>query len=532
MEGRHYVWRVDLPAAFELSHTRYLTLTMSTDAYVIRAPTSLRPAPLRLTSSEAHLINIPDGNRSLGGGGYGDLFRGIFTPTGCELALKRPRFSSQKPSEAETALRRFKREGEFWSQLCHLNILPFYGLMDIQNEMYLVSPWARYGDLSKFISARIRYLGLPEDEKSQDTNRSVYGEYNESKIIYGIASGIAYLHSREVVHGDVKASNVLLHHELVPVLCDFGMTKILDGFSTTSTAMKSAGSVQWMSPELLEDLPKSRESDIYAVGITIGEVITGGVPYAGMNPSLTIRAIMSGESPPFPLASYIPNGPGSLWRLSLRCREKDPAHRLTAEQLKITLAIYTRYNLGAATGYGQGAMKLCPLGHPDRPRTLASLAVAIYTRYCQSRNRPDLETAIRYYQGALELCPPGHPDRFGSLRDLAAVIFTRYDLARDPMDLDTVIQYYREALSLNSLHHPNRPNTLASLATALHTRYSQTSNRTDLDNSIRYHQEALELNPLGQHDRLCSLSNLAAAIHTRYIQDGDRGVVSQPFGTS
>lgn len=60
--------------------------------------------------------------------------------------------------------------------------------------------------------------------------------------VHGIASGIAYLHSRQIVHGDVKAANVLIDHEVVPLLCDFGMTKILDGFSATSTAMKGTGS--------------------------------------------------------------------------------------------------------------------------------------------------------------------------------------------------------------------------------------------------------------------------------------------------
>lgn len=89
-----------------------------------------------------------------------------------------------------------------------------------------------------------------------------------------MASGIAYLHSRQIIHGDVKAANVLLDHELMPLLCDFGMTKILDGLSATSTAMKGAGSLQWMSPELLDHRPKSVESDIYALGLTIGEVRT------------------------------------------------------------------------------------------------------------------------------------------------------------------------------------------------------------------------------------------------------------------
>ncbi|KAG8872350.1 hypothetical protein FRB98_009657, partial [Tulasnella sp. 332] len=276
IEGRHYVWKVDLPAGttitFELAHEHSSTPTaLTSDAYMIKTPTSLRPPPLRLSSSDAHLISIPDRNRPVGGGGYCDLFLGIFIPTSYKVALKRPRFSSQEPNEAKEALRRLKREGKLWSDLRHVNILPFYGLMDILDETYLVSPWVKYGDLSKFVPARMRYRALPEVEKGQDGDRLVFEAFDELKVVHGIASGIAYLHSRQVIHGDIKAANILLDHELVPALCDFGMTKVLDGMSATSTAMKGAGSVPWMSPELLDNEPRSAESDIYALGVTIGE---------------------------------------------------------------------------------------------------------------------------------------------------------------------------------------------------------------------------------------------------------------------
>ncbi|KAG8875798.1 hypothetical protein FRB97_004716 [Tulasnella sp. 331] len=150
-------------------------------------------------------IAIPNRNGSVGGGGYCDLYRKISIPTGVLLAMTRPRFSSQNQAEADAALRRLAREGQFWWDLRHENILPFYGLMNV----------------------------------------------------HGIASAIAYLHSRQIVHGDVKAANVLLDHELVPALYDFGMSKVLGGYSATSIAVKGAGSVQWMSPEPIGNKPKT-----------------------------------------------------------------------------------------------------------------------------------------------------------------------------------------------------------------------------------------------------------------------------------
>lgn len=80
-------------------------------------------------------------------------------------------------------MERLEREGTVWSNLRHVNILPFYGLMTILDETYLVSPWVRYGDLSKFVPARMRYLALPESERLQDETRSAFETFNEYKMV-------------------------------------------------------------------------------------------------------------------------------------------------------------------------------------------------------------------------------------------------------------------------------------------------------------------------------------------------------------
>lgn len=92
--------------------------------------------------------------------------------------------------------------------------------------------------------------------------------------ITGIASGLAYLHSRNVIHGDLKAANILLDDALNPKICDFGMAKVLHTeYELTSAALKGGGSWRWMSPELIEEeSKKTTESDIYAFGMTIAEV--------------------------------------------------------------------------------------------------------------------------------------------------------------------------------------------------------------------------------------------------------------------
>ncbi|KAG8843179.1 hypothetical protein FRB96_004249 [Tulasnella sp. 330] len=253
----------------------------------------VHPGLLQLSSSDSHLINIPQPSRSVGGGGYCDLFIGIYTPTGAKLAMKRPRFSTQIASAAATAKRRFVREAKTWSSLKHGNILPFYGLIEISDEVYLVSPWMDYGDLSKFVGERMVFLDATPSVQRAHPRRLACNAFKEVDIvsafacgcmalptkhsriapeqIHGIASGLAYLHTHEVIHGDLKALNVLLTEQLDPLICDFGMTKMRDVHNMTSTAMQGVGSCGWMSPEIIDGNSKTDKSDIYAFGMVIVE---------------------------------------------------------------------------------------------------------------------------------------------------------------------------------------------------------------------------------------------------------------------
>ncbi|KAG9002297.1 hypothetical protein FRB93_011723 [Tulasnella sp. JGI-2019a] len=222
---------------------------------------------LSLSTADAHLVAI---SQSMGGGGFCGLFLGMYVPTGQKLAMKRPRPSAWISSEVAT--RRIVREAKTWSRFKHKNILLFCGLVEISHEIYLVSLWMEYGDLSAFLTKRLSFLDGDSSSQNNDPRKTVYMDFKELDTICGIASGLAYLHAQSVVHGDLKGLNVLLTQQLKPVICDFGMTKVKDLQNTTSLAMVGTGTLRWMSSEVMLGGPTTIESDIYSFGMAIVEV--------------------------------------------------------------------------------------------------------------------------------------------------------------------------------------------------------------------------------------------------------------------
>jgi serine/threonine protein kinase len=249
--------------------------------------------------------------------------------------MKRPRFSAYDRKAAEKTKRHFNREGRTWSLLNHPNILPFCGLVQIMNEMYLVSPWIAYGDLLGFATARMDYLLLLPTERCKHPCHAIYSRYREFDMVLGIASGLAYLHSWNVLHGDVKALNVLLDGDLNPLLCDFGMTKILDWDYTASSSafLNAAGSWRWLAPELIKDNSRRKgiESDLYAFSMTITEILTGQMPFPSVN-FLNLGSLVMGGVRPLPEPRQRDNQDFNLlWKVAAACWAENPMERPSAD---------------------------------------------------------------------------------------------------------------------------------------------------------------------------------------------------------
>ncbi|KAG8789406.1 hypothetical protein FRC12_013554 [Ceratobasidium sp. 428] len=206
-----------------------------------------------------------------------------------------------------------------WSKCRHENVVQLLGLAMFRNQIAMVSPWMKNGDMMFYIKR----------------NSSV----NRYQLCTEVAQGLAYLHKREMVHGDLKAANVLISDQGVAMLTDFG-NAILNlstvQFGGTETGCKI--SARWAAPELMMESGKySRPADVYALGMTILETLTGDVPFPRKQDDVKVMYAVSilKEVPERPECIPPENPDGEkLWNLLTRCWSHEPTERPSVSEVR------------------------------------------------------------------------------------------------------------------------------------------------------------------------------------------------------
>ncbi|KAG8913526.1 hypothetical protein FRC00_002217 [Tulasnella sp. 408] len=142
-------------------------------------------------------------------------------------------------------------EAALWKAARHPNVLRFLGTWEANDTVYLVSRFLDNGTVMQYLDA--------------------HPNADRTKFILDIARGLAYLHELDIVHGDIKGTNILISPTVDALVADFGLAKIAD--SSTLPSLKGAGSLRWQSPEVLRgDAHRTFSSDVYSFGMTIYEV--------------------------------------------------------------------------------------------------------------------------------------------------------------------------------------------------------------------------------------------------------------------
>jgi len=128
-----------------------------------------------------------------------------------------------------------------------------------------------------------------------------FGAFREEVVaifIRQVLQGLCYLHAQGIVHRDIKGDNILTNKDGIVKLADFGIAMKL---SDTAKSQSIVGTPYWMAPEIIEQSgPTTPACDIWSLGCTVIELLTGGPPYYGLAQIQALYRIVSEPYPPIP----------------------------------------------------------------------------------------------------------------------------------------------------------------------------------------------------------------------------------------
>lgn len=200
---------------------------------------------------------------------------------------------------------RFQNEARFSSALNHPNIVKIYDYGEYDNTLFIVNEFVKGQTLRDSLDFKGAYT------------------INEAcSIMLQLCDSLIYIHSKKIIHRDIKSSNVYILPDGSVKIGDFGISILLDSNLNINENKKIAGTAQYLAPELVTGKAGgSYQSDIYALGILFFELITGNVPFDGDNPNdIAIKHVKEVMSSPLKI---IPSLPKEAEKIFFKAVDKD-----------------------------------------------------------------------------------------------------------------------------------------------------------------------------------------------------------------
>nr|GAT53157.1 kinase-like protein [Mycena chlorophos] len=309
----------------------------SAQALLLRAQLSIQPGSNEFTSKVLKLMGklatrcydaIPTTlfitgitectDRAVFFGGFSDVFKGVLH--GQAVALKRMRiFNATDPLDPRSAKDRgnFVKEAFVWQTLQHKYIVPFIGVdaETFSPAFSIVSPWMKNGTVRMFLA------------KTQGRDR-IFGV---NRLLPQISEGLEFLHSKGMIHGDLRGANILVDDQENACLVDFGLTVLIDAISTdTTTSGNRGGNPRWTAPEDFDSQDRSPKSDVFSLGC----LYTDQAPLPQIKDPAVMWSVRQNIRSPHPPRDVVPD---YAWLFMESCWDASPTARPDIEEVLATV---------------------------------------------------------------------------------------------------------------------------------------------------------------------------------------------------
>ena len=259
--------------------------------------------------------------RFIGAGGMGQVFLAKDTRLGRRVALK---ILSHEVVQNADLKRRFQREARAASYLNHPNIITIFDVGESEGTHYMATEFIHGRTLRQTMTAGS--LSLKQ----------------VLTISIQIAGALVAAHQAGIIHRDIKPENVMIRHDSLVKVLDFGLAKLIqsptarlytqpDVETDTGVIM---GTMRYMSPEQARGQKIDFRTDLFSFGIVLYEMISGQPPFQGIT-ALDTLALLISEEPP-PLKSIAPHIPQAFSDIVEQALQKDPQHRFQNAQMMLS----------------------------------------------------------------------------------------------------------------------------------------------------------------------------------------------------
>ncbi len=304
----------------------------------------------------------------IGQGGMGTVFKAVDINLDRIVAIK---VLSKELSQEASLIQRFLAEAKTQAQLNHPNVCTLYNFFRHQDQLYMVMEYIEGMNLEQMIRQR---GAIPFHEAVPLFQQALFG--------------LSQAHRMGILHRDIKPSNMIVNRQGIVKVMDFGIARVMGQSRLTQTGLQ-VGTLYYMSPEQIQGKETDFRCDIYALGITLFELLTGTVPFRGSTDFEIMQAHV--RTPPPAPSKVLPQLPKVFDRVVLHALEKDPRARYqTVEDFSQAL--------GAAL---QEALRTAP-----PPRATAAYA-ATGAAPLRPAGTPPPPPGTQAYASGTQACPPG-----------------------------------------------------------------------------------------------------------------------------